>query len=99
MDRIPVEVTKELEDIVPGYLERLSGTIAKMESLVAAGNLPEVQKLSHNLKGSGGGYGFARISELGATIENASKAGDVAAAGQGIVELKDFALRVDVTFI
>ncbi len=99
MDKIEVEVTRELEDIVPGYLERLGGTITKLEELVQSAQLDEVKKLGHNLKGSGGGYGFARISELGALIEQAGKDNDAGAAARSIAELKNFASRVSVKFV
>ncbi len=99
MSSIVVEVTKELEDIVPGYLERLKGTVTQLQQLVGAGSLDEVKKLGHNLKGSGGGYGFARISELGAAIEQAAKDGNTQAASAAIGELKDFSDRVSVKFV
>lgn len=99
MDSIEVEVTRDLEDIVPGYLERLVGTVARLETLLAAGDFAEVKKLGHNLKGSGGGYGFAQITRLGAVIEDAAKAENASSAGTGIAELKDFASRVTVKFV
>jgi HPt (histidine-containing phosphotransfer) domain-containing protein len=39
------------------------------------GDFENVRILGHNMKGSGGGYGFDRISEIGASLEEAAKRG------------------------
>jgi len=42
------------------------------------------------LAGSGGGYGFARISELGRALESAAIAGNAAEIGKLISELAQY---------
>lgn len=68
-----VDVDEELMDLVPGYLERVQKNLKELKSLAQSGNFEKVRILGHNLKGSGGGYGFDRISEIGALIETAAK--------------------------
>lgn len=39
----------------------------------AAGQINEIRTNAHQLKGSGGGYGFERLSELSAELEDACR--------------------------
>jgi HPt (histidine-containing phosphotransfer) domain-containing protein len=42
-----------------------------LERLLAAGQLPELRTLAHQLKGAGGGYGFPQVTEAAALLESA----------------------------
>lgn len=68
-----VQVDEELMDLVPGYLERVQKNISEMRSLAQEGQYEKVRVIGHNLKGSGGGYGFEKVSEIGAQIEKAAR--------------------------
>lgn len=98
-ERIPIEISKDLEALIPGYLERLTASLEQLDGFLAAGQLQEVKRIGHNFKGSGGGYGFDKISELGAAIEKACVESDSAKARAHVAELKDYASRIDVKFV
>jgi hypothetical protein len=48
------------------------------------------------MKGSGGGYGFDGITEIGLRLENAGKSSDIAAARAGVDDLEDYLRNVEV---
>ncbi len=69
-----------------------------MRQAIAQSDLDAVRRIGHSLKGVGGGYGFARITELGALIEASAKAGDTAGASAAIDALAAFLDSVQVEY-
>jgi len=62
-------------EIVREFAHELPERIAKLESLLASHALSDLQTLAHQLKGAGGGYGFAQITEIAARLEQALRSG------------------------
>jgi HPt (histidine-containing phosphotransfer) domain-containing protein len=58
-----------MREIVTKFIERLPKRVDDLGGLLAAGNLSELQRAVHQLKGAGKGYGFPRISEIAAEAE------------------------------
>ncbi|HXG31311.1 MAG TPA: Hpt domain-containing protein [Thermodesulfobacteriota bacterium] len=73
---VVVYVDSELEDLIPIFLENRHKDVEEIRRLLKEGNLGEIRRLGHSMKGSGGGYGFDEISEIGRNIEEAAKSGD-----------------------
>ena len=96
----PIEVVVEsyLEDLVPSYLEHRHEDVAAIRSALEAGDLERARSLGHQMKGSGGGYGFDRVSDIGAAIEAASKRGDADGVGTQTDALADYLDRLVVRF-
>ena len=67
-----VKIDRDLEDLIPEYLKSIRQNIKKIRDFLENGNFDNIRILAHNMKGSGGGYGFNLISEIGLSIENAS---------------------------
>lgn len=93
------KVDKDLEDLIPRYIESVKQYAADMKKLLAASDLPPLARIAHNLKGSGGGYGFMPITEMGAAIEAAAKAGDAAPIPDLLAKLEDYASNVRIEFV
>lgn len=66
---------RSLADRVPGYLARREADIQDIERALAADDFQRIQKLGHDMKGSGSSYGFCRITEIGGDLESQAKAG------------------------
>ena len=79
-----------LHELVPQYLMLCRRDLLAMQLALEELDFDRLRILSHNLKGSGGAYGFPRLTELGAHMENAAKAADDAIVRRGIAELKSF---------
>ena len=95
-DKIPVRVEPELADIVPIFLERRRQEVATLRQALADGDYEAIARAGHSMKGTGGGYGFAAISEIGARLDRAGKAADAAAIGGLIDELADYLERLEL---
>ncbi len=74
-----VSVEKDLEDLIPGFLENRHKDVLELRVLIQNRNVVEISKIGHRLKGTCGGYGFAKLSELGKVLEGAGKESDFSA--------------------
>ena len=95
---IPVEISRDLEDIAPIFLENRRKDLQTLRGAVGAQDFVTLQTLGHRMKGHGGGYGFDHISEIGARLEHAAKQHDLPTIELYIVELEDFLNRVTVHY-
>jgi PAS domain S-box-containing protein len=58
--------------LVPGFLENRRRDIVLIAAALEQWDYESLRILGHNMKGSGGGYGFTRITEIGASLEQAA---------------------------
>lgn len=66
----------DMQDLVEEFVDALAPSIDAMQQAVAASHWQEVQSLAHQLKGSGGAYGYPALTDAAAILENAAKACD-----------------------
>ncbi|NGZ01485.1 MAG: Hpt domain-containing protein [Nitrospira sp. WS238] len=97
-NRLTVEISRDLEDIVPIFLRNREQDIRTLHDALTRQDFQTIQSLGHRLKGDGGGYGFDRISEIGATMEQAAKQQDHAMVEQQTLALEDYLRRVHVIY-
>ncbi|WP_337288539.1 Hpt domain-containing protein [Candidatus Methylomirabilis sp.] len=71
-----VYVDEELADLIPEFLENRRRDVEQITRMVQEGKYEDLTRLGHTMKGTGGGYGFPEISEIGREIEEASARGD-----------------------
>ncbi len=96
----PVALVPEfLESLIPGYLKNRRADIISIRQLVQDDEFEEAQRLAHSMKGSGGGYGFQKISELGAAMEIAAGSLDGNRILSGIDELEKYLDTVRIEYI
>ncbi len=88
----------DLADLVPVYLERRKNDVIALEDSLLMSDYPSVRILGHSMKGSGGGYGFDGITEIGQRLESAGTDSDVAAARAAIDDLKSYLRNVEVCY-
>jgi signal transduction histidine kinase/CheY-like chemotaxis protein/HPt (histidine-containing phosphotransfer) domain-containing protein len=97
VDRIPVSVESWLKPVVGGYLEKRRGDIAKLRAAVDRGDFSTIRTLGHQMSGTGGGYGFEPITEIGSALEDAALGGDATRIQDCIAKLEQYldAVRVE----
>jgi len=79
---IRLALDESLRDLAPGYLENRRADVGRLSAALAAGDWDTLRVVGHNIKGTGAGYGFAAISEMGAALEAAAQARDAAGAAE-----------------
>jgi signal transduction histidine kinase/DNA-binding response OmpR family regulator len=63
----------EMRDLVDEYVQRLPEEVSKLVSLLQDQQIEPLRRVAHQLKGSGGGYGFGKITELAAVADKSIK--------------------------
>ena len=72
-EEIVIVVDEDLSDLIPGYLENRQKDVTQILACLDQGDYETIRSMGHKMKGSGGGYGFNAITEIGGTIEEAAK--------------------------
>jgi PAS domain S-box-containing protein len=74
----------------PAYLENCRLNVIAMLAALDCGDLQAVTILGHNLRGSGGAFGFQMITDIGAGLEQAADDADTAASHRWVGELSSY---------
>ena len=69
-----------LAEVLQLFLEEVPPRIARLRNAWAAGNIEEVHRAAHSLKGSAGNIGARQLFEVCSQLDEQGKAGDLAAA-------------------
>ena len=97
-DKIVVHIDADLKELIPGYLNSRYRDIQVMQKALAQGDYDTIHIVGHSMKGSGGGYGFDTITEIGGALEQAAKEGEPDAIRRWMDELRMYLERVQVVY-
>jgi HPt (histidine-containing phosphotransfer) domain-containing protein len=90
---VPQGIPREL---VMEYLERCRNGLLPLEAAVNQNQHDQVRILGHRMKGTGAPYGFSRLTEIGAGIEQAAADRNSGALRQYVSELEEYLSRVEI---
>lgn len=96
--KIVVHIERDLEELIPNYLANRRRDLVTIDEALLKGDLETVRVIGHGMKGSGGGYGFAMITEIGRRMEDAAKEGQVALIREEQARLSAFLEQVEVVY-
>lgn len=97
-EQITVTLDKDLEDLIPGFMQRRREDVISLRASLAAGEMDKVRITGHSMKGTGGGYGFDDLTRIGTELEKASVAADGDRITQLIGELEAYLDNVVIEF-
>jgi signal transduction histidine kinase/CheY-like chemotaxis protein/HPt (histidine-containing phosphotransfer) domain-containing protein len=95
-DRIEVSVEEWLKPVVGGYLEKCRADVATIRLALDRGDYDKIRMLGHQLAGTGGGYGFQPITDLGYALEESALASDAARMRVSLEDLDRYLSSVQV---
>jgi signal transduction histidine kinase/CheY-like chemotaxis protein/HPt (histidine-containing phosphotransfer) domain-containing protein len=98
-DRLVLEVSAELEELMPKFLANRRRDAEQIITELAKGDFERVRALGHGIKGAGGTYGSAVISRLGEHIEQAAAERNAGAIEADVTALNDYLDRVELVFV
>lgn len=93
---IRIHVDPELASLIPGFLANRRADIGLILAAVNRGDFETARVLGHSMKGSGGGYGFEGITDIGGDIETAAKQGDSTVIRTHVTALSSYLARVEI---
>jgi PAS domain S-box-containing protein len=89
---------QKLAERTPAYLESCRDNVIVMNEALDRADFEAVTILGHNLRGSGGGFGFQTITDIGASLELAAGDADVDASRKWVGELSRYLDTVKTGF-
>jgi HPt (histidine-containing phosphotransfer) domain-containing protein len=96
--RIVVRIDADIAELVPTFLENRRKDVTNLRAAIVSRDFRTLQLRGHSMKGAGGGYGFDRISEIGAELETCARTEDLDCASRWVDELEAFLDRVEVVY-
>ncbi|MDP2241198.1 MAG: PAS domain S-box protein [Burkholderiales bacterium] len=87
---------RSLAERIPEYLRGCRQNVIDMDEALDRSDFGVVTILGHNLRGSGGGFGFQAITDIGAGLEFAAGHADTDASRKWLGELSVYLDRVEV---
>jgi HPt (histidine-containing phosphotransfer) domain-containing protein len=79
-----------LSEILPQYFDLCRRDLLHLQLALEENDFERVRVLGHNLKGSGGAYGFPDLTEIGASLETSGKSQDPTLAKSATERLAEF---------
>ena len=87
MEGFDDEEWAEMQDL---YINHTSKELKKISENLNLESLDSIRTFGHNIKGSGGMYGFNEVTQIGLQIETAAKAKDLDAILSNLEDLESF---------
>jgi HPt (histidine-containing phosphotransfer) domain-containing protein len=79
-----------LAEILPQYFALCRRDLLNLREALARHDFEKIRVLGHNLKGSGGAYGFPDVTDIGASLEASGKTQDAPLAQSAVDRLAGF---------
>ena len=96
--KIIVHIDPDLKELIPEYLENRHQDVRSITQLLLDEDFEKIRLLGHSMKGSGGGYGFDRITEIGKSIEDAAIDKKPETIKNSIEGLTSYLNRVEISY-
>ena len=93
-----IYVDPELAELIPGYLLRRKEDVAAIAEALSSGDFELIERLGHTMKGSGGGYGFDAISDIGERLEEFANRKNLNEIRSELKKLEDYLEGVEVIY-
>ena len=96
LNRILVRADDRLRAVIPGYLQNRRDDLRAIREALERLDYEKIRELGHKMHGSGSGYGFPRITEIGQALEDASRERNTDAIYSRVAELTTYLDQIEV---
>ncbi len=96
--RIFARVDSDLMELIPGFMENRRQDVRAIMESVEQKDFEVIRVLGHDMKGSGGAYGFDAITDLGGCLEQAARGEDPTEILKLASELANYLDRVEIVY-
>ena len=95
--RIPVTAPEGLEELSRDYLARRREAMTKLRELLGRADYDGVRRMAHDVKGTGAAYGFAPLTNVATSLEQAAAAHDLERMNLAVNSMDVYLQCVDLT--
>ena len=85
----------DIGDLIEMFVDESAVRATQMQTLFARGEFEQIQRLAHQLRGAGGGYGFDGLTRLAAVLEAACEQGDPGDIADALHETVSYVIRME----
>lgn len=96
--KIIVHIDEDIKEIVPEFLENIHKNIKSISSSLSKEDYKSIEIIGHKMKGSGSGYGFDYITDLGSSLEKAAKDKSNIIIQRDLAELAAYLEKVEIVY-
>jgi CheY-like chemotaxis protein len=82
--------SRRLIERTPAYLQNCRQNVLAMDEALDRGDFKAVTILGHNMRGSGGAFGFQAITDIGGCLEQAAESADADASRKWVAKLSSY---------
>ena len=95
-EKILVRADARLRAVIPEYLQSRRNDVLRIVEALERLDFEIIRELSHKMSGTGSGYGFPRITEIGAAMESSAREHNADGIRPLVNELSSFLDQVQV---
>ncbi len=95
-DPVAVRAKDRIAERVPAYLRSCRQNVIAMSDALDRADFGAVTILGHNMRGSGGAFGFQTITDIGAELQRAGETANVDTSRRCVAELSSYLDRIEV---
>jgi signal transduction histidine kinase/DNA-binding NarL/FixJ family response regulator len=96
--RTVIQVQEDMADVVPGYLAKRRADFAVYTEALAKEDFVSIKNLAHRMKGTGTGYGFPVLTDLGGALEKAANEKDAARIRESLNRLGPYLDSIELKY-
>ena len=93
-----VSLDKDFAEIIPVFINDVIQSVSTMKEALSVNDFQTIHKISHQIKGAGGGYGLEVVSEIGNVINMAAKQKNGTEISKLLEKLIHYLQHIKITF-
>ena len=94
-----VHLDSDIREIIPLFLAHRSRDVQTIRTALEQNDFESIQVLGHKMKGTGSGYGFDAISEIGGQLERVAKNREGAAIHELLEKLGYYLDNLEIVWV
>ena len=95
IDPILLRAIPKFADRIPAYLQNCRHNVTVMLDALDRVDFETVTSLGHQMRGSGGSYGFPAITDISAALQEAAESADANVSRKWVGELSNYLDGID----
>ena len=95
LEKILLSADPRLRAAIPEYLHKRREDARRIHAALELSDYDTIRAVGHKMSGTGGGYGFPRITEIGSAMEAAATQKDAGAIRSQIEELSRYLEHIE----
>jgi HPt (histidine-containing phosphotransfer) domain-containing protein len=98
MNTLTLSIDKDLEDIVPVFLQNRHKYIETITTYLEEKKYLDIEIIGHKMAGNSGGYGFEALGEIGRNLETSARNHDENGIRNCQKQIEEYLSRIEIIY-